>query len=627
MVDKFNSMFTPFNQQQQQTIQKLPEIPQGQLYQQQNMQAVLQSQQQPMHFQSYGLLQQQQPQPWIQFKHPIGPISQFVPVQAVATPQKTYPSVVGTNEVNDNNNNTISNFFYSYPYQQVPYLTTLPQNIQPIPNNNATVPTHFPTNYQSSNVIYQHTQPSEKSINNNMNSASNSIMAPYQQTNQILNNSSSNIENENNSGSSILTNVGNNQINNNTQSFNYLPMQTIPVGVPIQNMQNNYNTINTVNNTNNNNNTNNTNNNNNTATTINNNNNSYNINNKKNESQEIPLNVSIPISVPMPTMHVPLSTVPMQQLPIQQPIPINVPINNNMNMPFHVPYQIQPSQHMQHMQSMQPIPMQRMHTMPMMHIPVQHMPVQHMPIEDINYNSNTNNPNNNNNDNTTTTALITTNISTTNTSTINTNSNSNSNSNTCLSNGTNTINSNTLTMINDSETNKGLIREENPIEIIHKENIATYNNIEVITNKNAIRNKNRKSVNNNADNNADNNANINNYNNNKKNKNNNNNNNNHNNNNNNNDNNNHNTTGTKLEYINWDTKRGSKSWSADEDSLLLRLKEVEKKNWYQIATYFPDRTTNGCQFRWRRLTIKNKNKEKRQNLFVKRHSENKDEVF
>ena len=69
-----------------------------------------------------------------------------------------------------------------------------------------------------------------------------------------------------------------------------------------------------------------------------------------------------------------------------------------------------------------------------------------------------------------------------------------------------------------------------------------------------------------------------------------------------------NTANVQLNEINWDTKRGSKSWSKQEDRLLLRLKDIEKMNWVQISNYFPGRTTNGCQFRWRRLTGRAKSK-------------------
>lgn len=53
----------------------------------------------------------------------------------------------------------------------------------------------------------------------------------------------------------------------------------------------------------------------------------------------------------------------------------------------------------------------------------------------------------------------------------------------------------------------------------------------------------------------------------------------------------------EFEYVTWENKRSSKSWTASEDALLRHLKEVEHKNWFQIAAHFPERTTYGCQRR------------------------------
>lgn len=53
-------------------------------------------------------------------------------------------------------------------------------------------------------------------------------------------------------------------------------------------------------------------------------------------------------------------------------------------------------------------------------------------------------------------------------------------------------------------------------------------------------------------------------------------------------------------------KRTSKPWSEKEDRLLLSLRGNEHLKWCQIASHFPNRTTNGCQFRWRRLMNKRK---------------------
>jgi hypothetical protein len=43
------------------------------------------------------------------------------------------------------------------------------------------------------------------------------------------------------------------------------------------------------------------------------------------------------------------------------------------------------------------------------------------------------------------------------------------------------------------------------------------------------------------------------------------------------------------------------SWDPHDDLLLRHLKEQLKLGWKEIAAYFPNRTTNACQFRWRRL--------------------------
>lgn len=61
-----------------------------------------------------------------------------------------------------------------------------------------------------------------------------------------------------------------------------------------------------------------------------------------------------------------------------------------------------------------------------------------------------------------------------------------------------------------------------------------------------------------------------------------------------------------MDDIRWAPKKTSKSWSKREDKLLLSLKEIDRLNWCQIASHFSDRTTNGCQFRWRRLMSKGK---------------------
>lgn len=43
------------------------------------------------------------------------------------------------------------------------------------------------------------------------------------------------------------------------------------------------------------------------------------------------------------------------------------------------------------------------------------------------------------------------------------------------------------------------------------------------------------------------------------------------------------------------------SWDAQDDILLMHLKDQQKLGWKEIASHFTNRTPNACQFRWRRL--------------------------
>lgn len=47
--------------------------------------------------------------------------------------------------------------------------------------------------------------------------------------------------------------------------------------------------------------------------------------------------------------------------------------------------------------------------------------------------------------------------------------------------------------------------------------------------------------------------------------------------------------------------RTPSSWDPHDDMMLRHLKEQQKLGWKEIAVHFPNRTTNACQFRWRRL--------------------------
>ncbi|GME86227.1 unnamed protein product [Ambrosiozyma monospora] len=49
--------------------------------------------------------------------------------------------------------------------------------------------------------------------------------------------------------------------------------------------------------------------------------------------------------------------------------------------------------------------------------------------------------------------------------------------------------------------------------------------------------------------------------------------------------------------------KSSTAWSPEDDRLLRILKEEKKLGWREISTYFPSRTLNACQFRWRRIVI------------------------
>lgn len=62
--------------------------------------------------------------------------------------------------------------------------------------------------------------------------------------------------------------------------------------------------------------------------------------------------------------------------------------------------------------------------------------------------------------------------------------------------------------------------------------------------------------------------------------------------------------------------KSSTAWLPKDDALLRFVKEYRKLGWREISMYFPTRTLNACQFRWRRLIAgvitnkKNKNKDK-----------------
>ncbi|KAG0684559.1 hypothetical protein C6P40_000515, partial [Pichia californica] len=56
-----------------------------------------------------------------------------------------------------------------------------------------------------------------------------------------------------------------------------------------------------------------------------------------------------------------------------------------------------------------------------------------------------------------------------------------------------------------------------------------------------------------------------------------------------------------MDFIYSKQKSSPQSWDDNDDKLLIQLKEIEHLGWKQISKYFNNRTSNACQFRWRRL--------------------------
>ncbi|KAG7194532.1 uncharacterized protein KQ657_004747 [Scheffersomyces spartinae] len=62
------------------------------------------------------------------------------------------------------------------------------------------------------------------------------------------------------------------------------------------------------------------------------------------------------------------------------------------------------------------------------------------------------------------------------------------------------------------------------------------------------------------------------------------------------------TVDTSLDNdANKNKNRTPTSWEAEDDILLMHLKDNQKLGWKDIASHFNNRTPNACQFRWRRL--------------------------
>lgn len=65
------------------------------------------------------------------------------------------------------------------------------------------------------------------------------------------------------------------------------------------------------------------------------------------------------------------------------------------------------------------------------------------------------------------------------------------------------------------------------------------------------------------------------------------------------------TSSTKFAF-------GSPTWTPEADAKLILLKEEQGLGWSEIAEYFPSRTSNACQFRWRRLKNRELNRKKKE---------------
>lgn len=71
-------------------------------------------------------------------------------------------------------------------------------------------------------------------------------------------------------------------------------------------------------------------------------------------------------------------------------------------------------------------------------------------------------------------------------------------------------------------------------------------------------------------------------------------------------------------------KSSPQSWDDSDDKLLIQLKEVQHLGWKQIAKYFNNRTSNACQFRWRRLKSGQLKKVSKSKLYARQHQQSDD---
>jgi hypothetical protein len=61
-------------------------------------------------------------------------------------------------------------------------------------------------------------------------------------------------------------------------------------------------------------------------------------------------------------------------------------------------------------------------------------------------------------------------------------------------------------------------------------------------------------------------------------------------------------------------QKQNNAWTDKDDMLLRYLKEERNLGWREIAMHFKSRTSNGCQFRWRRIAALDKEKKKQLEL-------------
>jgi hypothetical protein len=79
--------------------------------------------------------------------------------------------------------------------------------------------------------------------------------------------------------------------------------------------------------------------------------------------------------------------------------------------------------------------------------------------------------------------------------------------------------------------------------------------------------------------------------------------------------------GTAFRVHKRSNARQSNAWTSEDDDLLRYLKEVRNLGWREISIHFKKRTANGCQFRWRRITLMSKGSSREHHNIVSRAPE------